>query len=255
MSNYIGKDDKGRKIYHGMQTSKQTEVADSLLNFLEVEIPKIEKELSKEYGSTVLYKYYLGKKLEEYLIQYNVLEKDRRKFWDEIKDLASSSTTITREDGKNSKVRSFFEQCYVLSQIDIEAVKKLSWRQWQSLLDRVANREDERIFEWIRVHTPKIKEDEWRSFQKCLNLFLKNKETSVFSEKEIFEIYDSILLVSQHWLELFAEYSKRQPRSLKIKSKGKWELKFYAQCFLMKKEKKSEMNQELCYQAFSSLIK
>ncbi|MDD4111208.1 MAG: ATP-dependent helicase [Clostridia bacterium] len=253
MSKYIGKDILGRKVYHGMQTSKQTEISDSLLNFLEIEIPKIEKELAAKYGSSVLYKYYLGKKLDEYLIQYNVLEKERRTFWDEIKNFASSSTTITRDDGKNSKVRSFFEQCYILSQIDIETVNKLSWRQWQNLLDRVVNREDKRIFDWIKEHTPKIKEDEWRSFQKALNLYLKNMDTSVFSQNELFSIYESILFMSQYWLKAFSEYAKRHPKSLKIKSKGKWELKFYTQCFLTKKEQKKDLDSDLCSEVFLNI--
>ena len=107
-------------------------------------------------------------------------------FWDEIKTLVTEKARA-REDGKNSVTRSFYEQCYQLSLIDIDVVQKLSWRQWQDLLDRVGNREDERIFAWIKNSTGKIREDDWREFEKALHLYLKKKDTSVFSDYELFK--------------------------------------------------------------------
>ena len=110
---------------------------------------------------------------------------------------------------KTLATRSFYEQCFVLSQYDKEVVEKLSWRQWQDILDRVSNREDERIFEWIRNKTEKIREDDWREFEKALHLFLKSKDTSVFSDIEVFDIYNSLYSMSVYWRIAFSAILKR----------------------------------------------
>jgi len=61
-----------------------------------------------------------------------------------------------RNEGAHSVTRSFYQQCYILSQQDKKTVEKLTWRQWQDLLDRVGNREDERIFDWIKLLTEEM---------------------------------------------------------------------------------------------------
>ena len=141
-----------------------------------------------------------------------------------------------------------------MSQIELSIVEKLSWRQWQDLLDRVANREDERIFNWIGIHEPKIKESEWRSFEKALNLFLKGKDTSVFEDEELFEVYEMILLMAQEWLLGFDEFSKTHPKSAKLKTKAKWENKFYSTCFEYRKQKKVNLNADICKDILEMLL-
>ena len=46
------------------------------------------------------------------------------------------------------------------------------------------------------VHKPNIKEKEWRPFEKALHVFLKNKDSSVFEDEKLFEIYEMILLMA-----------------------------------------------------------
>ncbi len=112
-------------------------------------LAQIEADLEEVYGKSVLYKYNLGKFLGELLTKYNISASERKQFWDEIKTFATKENR-RRDESKNAETRSFYGQCYRLSQFDQEVVEKLSWRQWQDILDRVLNREDERIFEWIR---------------------------------------------------------------------------------------------------------
>jgi hypothetical protein len=175
-------------------------------------------------------------------------------FWKEIKYLASNETR-KRDEGKNSSRRCFYEQCYVLSLQPLKTVNRLTWRQWQDLLDREDNREDERIFDWLGSSEEKIREDDWREFEKALHLYLKDKDTSVFEDEELFAIYDSIMLMSVKWREQFKVFEQEHPKSAKIKTKGTWAKKYYARCFVLKKEQRSKVvTEEMCQIAFSELI-
>ena len=206
MNHVVSLDKDGHLIYKGLLTSKEIATIDEILNALKEEIPQVESDLKEAYGKTVLYRYYLGKFLGDLLTKYDISVAERRRFWDEIKVFATQEKR-TRNEGTNSKTRSFYEQCYVLSRLDLDIVQKLSARQWQDLLDRVGNREDERIFKWIKEKQDKIREDDWREFEKGLHLYLKSKDTSVFSDEELFEIYDSIFEMSKYWRIAFKQFS------------------------------------------------
>lgn len=254
MSHVVSLDKNGHLIYEGMLSSKEIATIDEILEALKKEIPQVENDLLVEYNKSVLYKYYLGKFLAGLLDKYKISFIERRKFWDEIKLFATKENRV-RNEGANSVTRSFYEQCYVISQYDIETVEKLSWRQWQDLLDRVGNREDERIFAWIKNSTEKIREDDWREFEKALHLYLKKKDTSVFSDYELFSIYDSIMLMCQTWREKLKEYSELYPKSMKIRHKGVWAKKYYSRCFELKKEQRLKtITKDLCNSTFSIIM-
>lgn len=244
----------GHMVYDGLLSSEEKASIDDILHALQEEIPTIEADMKAEYGQGVWYKYNLGLFLGSLLEKYEISVSERRRFWDEIKHFATKEER-KRGEGANSVTRSFYQQCYILSQQDKDVVEKLTWRQWQDILDRVGNREDERIFQWLKRFTKKIREDDWREFEKALNLYLKGKDTSVFETEELFEIYDSIMLMSIKWREQFKVFSTEHPKSAKIKSKGKWSKKYYALCFNKKKEQHSQVvTDEMCYEAFAELM-
>lgn len=249
MKHIVALDAEGHLVYDGLLSSKEKASIDEILNALKTEIPQIESDLEETYGKSVLYKYNLGKFLGGLLSKYNISVSERRRFWDEIKTFATKKSR-TRDDGINAVTRSFYEQCYVLSRYDIEVVEKLSWRQWQDILDRVGNREDERIFEWIRNRNDKLREDDWREFEKGLHLYLKNKDTSVFTDEELFSVYDSILEMSKYWRIAFAQFSKDFPNSAKIKSKARRSKKYQSTCFQLKRELRKQLDDEIFEQAF-----
>ena len=249
----VEKDENGRKIYRGFLSSEETKQADLLLGYLQSEIPSIAQDLKEKYGDSALYKYFLGKRLAELLDEYGISEKERVYFWNEIKNFAPDKER-KRNEGGDAKTRKFYEQCFQLSQIDQKIVEKMSWKQWQDLLDRKTNREDERIYTWIGIHEPKIKPGEWAAFEKGLNLFLKNKDTSVFEDEELFEIYEMIFSMGQAWLRLFSTFSNNYPKSAKIKTKSKWEKKFYELCFKCRKANKNNITSEDCDIIFNSLM-
>lgn len=249
MGHVVRLDAEGHLVYEGLLSSKEIATIDEILATLKQEIPQIEADLEEAYGKSVLYKYHLGKFLGELLTKYNINASERRKFWDEIKTFATNETRI-RNEGTNAETRSFYGQCYRLSQFDLEVVEKLSWRQWQDILDRVGNREDERIFEWIRNRKEKLREDDWREFEKGLHLYLKNKDTSVFSDEELFEIYDSILRMCQYWRIAFAQFSKDFPKSAKIKSKARRSKKYQVSCFQLKRELRKPLDDDIFEKSF-----
>ena len=122
MGHVVEIDKEGRIIYDGLLSSQEKATIDEILNALKTEIPQIETDLEEIYGKSVLYKYNLGKFLGELLDKYEISFSERRRFWDQIKHLATKENR-KRDDGKNSATRSFFEQCYVLSKYDIDIVK------------------------------------------------------------------------------------------------------------------------------------
>ena len=253
MGKVVTVDKEGRIIYDGLLTSKEKADIDEIIAALKEEIPQIEGDLKEEYGDSAMYKYYLGKFLGELLDRYEIPNYERVAFWKEIKSLATQETRI-RNEGKNA-TRNFYEQCYVLSRFGTDTVEKLSWRQWQDILDRVGNREDERIFEWIRTRQEKIKEADWREFEKGLHAYLKGKDTSVFDEDELFAIYDSLLSMGQYWLAAFKAFEKENPKSAKIKTKPKRSKKYIATCLQLKKEQRKPLSEEIFAQAFEAAMK
>lgn len=250
MAHIVEFDKDGNIIYKGMLSSSEILLYDQLIETLKSIIPQLEQDLKDQYGDSIMYKYNLGKLLGEILEKNNVSIKERRRFWDEIKALATTEKR-TRNEGKNSKKRSFFEQCYRLSQIDKDTVKKLSWRQWVTLFDRSdKNTDDRRFFIWIRNYPKKIREDEWREFMKVLNLYLDKTDTSVFSDAELFEIYNSMIIMANIWLSEVKEFKKTHPASRKLKSLSSWSKKFYKNCFSYVRNNKTKISKELCLSQF-----
>lgn len=253
MGHIVALDAEGHLIYDGLLSSQEKATIDEILNALKEEIPQIESDLEILYDKSVWYKYNLGLFLSGLLEKYNISISERRKFWDEIKTFASKEER-KRNEGTNSVHRSFYQQCFILSQQDKDVVEKLAWRQWQDLLDRVSNREDERIFEWIRNRKEKIREDDWREFEKGLHLYLKSKDTSVFSDKELFDIYDSIYAMGVYWRIAFNNFSKEYPKSAKIKTKSRRSKKYQEVCFRLKKELRKPLDNDIFNKAFEQAM-
>lgn len=243
----------GEIIYSGMLSSQEKAAVDEIITALKNEIPEIENELSEKYGNSVWYRFYLGKIMGSLLERFDVSISERRKFWDEIKLLASEEERI-RDEGKNSVTRSFYQQCWVLSEIDEETVGRLSARQWQDLLDRVSNREDERIFDWIKSYPAKIREDDWREFEKSLHLYLKGKDTSVFEDDELFDIYNSLMTMAQQWRIQLKEFEKNHPKSAKLKNKANWSKKYRTNCLQIARDRRCLVDETISREVFEQIM-
>lgn len=245
MANTIKKDEKGRKIYKGLLSAEERQAADKLLNELIEFIPPIEKGLQEKYGDSIDYKYFLGKELGKLLDEKNISGRERIYFWQEIRSFAS--------EGENAKDRSekrmLYEQCFILSQLDKETVEKLSWRQWQDLLDRPKNRADERIFDWIKKNPDKIRQDDWREFEKVLHNYLKTHDTSFFEEDELYVLFDQIMIIVSVWREEFKAFLKTLPKE-KVKYKEShmkyYRDRYYKKCLAEKRNFTIENIRDLC---------
>lgn len=259
MAKVIEFDKNGNILYRGMLTANEIASYDDVINALKEEIPQIEKELKQKYSdnkgrTTIEYKYFLGKALSQYINRFDVSFVERRRFWDEIKNLASTEER-KRDEGKKSARRSFFEQCYILSMIEHDTVVKFSWKRWQDLLDRDVNSQDKRIFDWIGKNAERITQSDWAEFEKALNLYLKNKDTSVFSGEELYEIYDINLQIAGYWNKFFKSFKKEHPDSAKIKKKSMYSKKYYAECFeYMKKSRKHTIDEVTCLSIFNGIM-
>lgn len=251
MSNIVSLDEKGNIIYEGFLSSKEVATINEIIKALKKELPEVQNQLESVYGSSAMYKYYLGKFFGSLLDKYDIQYSERRKFWDELK-LIVDKNAPKRADGRNAR-RSFYEQCYILSTYPIKAVRKLSWRHWQDWLDRKIAYGDKRFFDWLIQYPEKIKQDEWREFLKALNDYLKKKETGVFSDEELFKIYDSLMNMCQFWIKNFKQYCKDFPKT--TKKNASWSKKFYSDCFALKKENKELfVSENVCQEAFKKMM-
>ena len=62
-----------------------------------------------------------------------------------------------------------------------------------------------------------------------------------------------ILLIGKTWGGKMQEFEKEFPKSGKIKTKSKWETKYYELCFKSRKANKSNLNSENCEILFNTL--
>lgn len=97
----------------------------------------------------------------------------------------------------------------------------------------------------------------WREFEKGLNHYLKNKDTSVFTDNELFEIYDSIYSMGHYWIVAINKFSKEHPKSVKIESRSKTKRskKYQGECFRLKKELHKPLDESIFSQAFTFAMK
>lgn len=62
----------------------------------------------------------------------------------------------------------------------------------------------------------------------------------MFTDEELFEIYDSIFAMSVYWRITLKQFSKDFPNSAKIKSKVRRSKKYQSECFRLKRERRIE---------------
>lgn len=248
MSKTIDSNKKGIKIYDGLLSKEERVHADKILNELKTIIPNLEKKLEGQYSSkNNMYRYFLGKNLSDLIDKYEITDRERVYFWNEIKFLASTSQNKIVD---RSKYRNDYEYCYLLSHFDINTVNQLSWRQWSSLLDRKKIICDDRIIVWISNIDFKIKENHWRDFLKALNLFVKNKDTIVFDNQEIFYIFNYIYKIISLWYSFFEKYFNNDLNNMttargSTQTLSKYKKKYYKEALKYKSYDKDSIIQKL----------
>lgn len=255
MSNkYVRKGKNKEKIYRGLLSAEERREADRLLEIVTDKIPEFEKELTDKYKDKVQQRFRLGEKLSSFIDRENIPEREKMYFWEELEDFASREDTPLGR-GKN---RNFYRYCYLLYSYGYDIATILNWREWSDILDRNKVREDERLFKWVIKKKQNGENLYWRDFLMCLNMYMKNKETFVFSDSEIKNVFEQILQIASS----YNLYVKKHAGDLKQSStqktnrlKRKLKKRYFERSIDKVSENVSQLEQQELESAFNTLIK
>jgi len=180
---------------------EEKEKALKLHKCLETLIPKIEKKFEKEVydkektrkrksriNNRLVYKLGVGIKqaiCDEYLVPEDEIE------WVfiAIREIYSKRNVFLQR----SKRRDDFRYIFEAAKLPYKFFDKITWDGWRRLMDSPNVRSEKRFITWLERKydkTKEIKRGFIRKFLKRLNALLKNKDTSVFTDEELFEIYE-----------------------------------------------------------------
>lgn len=204
---------KKNDVYDGMDSYsdvKRTEeylqlMKESVLNFERDLIDTYVKKPSDMYNSE--YSFELGKFLSEKLSEAMIIESDRYKFWDMLRNY------VNQQDDRLviTDKRDPYEYCYMLSKLDRSLVLKYSRARWDHLFDCVTARQDDRIYKWL-LNNEEVSflksSDVWKEFIKGIKVYFKKIDTSIFDDEELFEFYDDIMYKSIYIIKYMKENSK-----------------------------------------------
>lgn len=134
--------------------------------------------------------YRIGYFLNKVSDKFNIVgTSDESYYWQTIYSYASS--VIQRGSppvSKNTK-RNHFRLCAYMAKKEWDFVKEVgNWSVWRDLLDNIRLQEDSRIFEWVinAIHKSKAGHKEMRPFIHEVRRTIKNKDTKVLTDKELF---------------------------------------------------------------------
>ena len=149
------------------------------------------KEAFSRRGDIRLW-FMLGKKLRE-IVKNSKLVKPREYRWALEAVRMYATPRILRKD-RGSRLH--LDYCIRISELPWDFVKKLNWGDWVFFLDSKSLRQEPRIDKWLQNRIEKLREldrSKFRELAKRLNAEFKDIDTSVYSDRELFAIYDSVL--------------------------------------------------------------
>lgn len=182
-------------------TPEEKERALQLHKCLEALIPKIEKKFEKEVcgkekdktrksriSNKLIYK--LGQEIKEAICDEHLVSEDEIEWlFEAIREIYSKKDVFLRRGKRRDDFRYIFEA----ARLPYKFFNKITWDGWRRLMDSPNVRGEKRFIAWLEGKynkTKEIKRGFIREFLKRLNAFLKNKDTSVFTNEEMFKIYE-----------------------------------------------------------------
>ncbi|MCH4242455.1 MAG: hypothetical protein LKF81_11230 [Prevotella sp.] len=228
MTFYVRKNQNGEIQYHGFQTEKQQQQADEFLKMIEKQFPEKTKEYAEAYsdGSSMYY-YKMGSWLRKLVNEFGILNRDYSYLFNEIIEFAPDKERLR----KTNDNRNPYFQAFNFSELKEAAVNKLTWHDWQSLLERPDVIGEKRIFKWIEEYDIKeAKGKNWRSLLKMMHAYLLKIDTSLFSDQEMFNTFNSFVDCIQVWNKEFKIFKRSNLKSAKVKDKkseSKWQQKYF----------------------------
>lgn len=146
----------------------------------------------KNQGNVLLW-YALGLELRKICKEKEITgRRERRWLWEAIENIHATDRIIRASRGRT---RSHFEYCFRLSQFPINFAKQLNWSEWVYFFDSRTVREEPRIDKWLETLVERnevINRNNFRQFTQLLNKRIRKLDTSILTQKELFEIYNDI---------------------------------------------------------------
>lgn len=255
MSKIIGKTKEGSKVYLGAMTPQEIQEADDFLESLQKDVKRFETSLCAKYSPASLeYKYYIGEFLFNQIQLKGISSFERLYVFEEIKHWVQTDIETNKDRGNK---RLFYDYCYRLYCFGFDIVFSFNWRQWSELLDRSVTTKDIRVLDWLKENVREMKEDDFRMFLMVLNEYLKNRDTSVFSDEELFKKYDLLFEVVVQWNILLKKYFKGKTDNFSKARKNnvtKYKKKYVAQSIAESKFKTIHQAPFICESVFKTLF-
>jgi len=189
-------------------TGELREQAERLDEFLSKKVSEIEKEMKStgflklkgKKGEVVKLWYEVGKQLDFVTDTSVVAAEDREFVWRAIYDHAGALapgplTERVRRDPETSH----FSYCFRLSRFPWEFVELAGdWTSWSEFFDRKETKNDPRIIEWLgrkaKACNISGRQNWLRPLTKAIHKEFENKDTTVFSQEELYKRLGSIFL-------------------------------------------------------------
>lgn len=187
-------------------TDAEKKQAEQLDTILEERISKLEKQLKDSgllslkgrRGKVLKLWHEVGKNLQFIMDTSVVAAEDRDFVWRAVYDHVNKlHEGPIPERARNYPETSHFSYCYKLSQFSWEFVEMVGdWTSWSEFFDRRETTNDPRIIEWLgkkaRVGDVSGRQDWLRPLTKEIHKKLGGKDTTIFSEEELYERLDMI---------------------------------------------------------------
>ncbi|MDD2180957.1 MAG: hypothetical protein PHW32_01155 [Bacilli bacterium] len=184
---------KKNNTYSEIITYDDFKYTEEQLEKMKEEFLNLEKKLSAKYPDyDSKYSYELGKILTGKMREYKIIESERYAFWEMLREyvnLKDKRKTIT-------KLRDAYEYAYMLSKLPEKLAVKYSRSKWDHLFDVTTARKDSRLYIWLENVEKFDFINSARAFQdfcKGLKVYTKNIDTAVYTDEEIFELYNDVM--------------------------------------------------------------
>ena len=187
-------------------TGELREQAERLDEFLSKKLSEIEKEMKStgflklkgKKGEVVKLWYEVGKRLDFVTDTSVVAAEDREFVWRAIYDhaVALAPGPLTERVRRDPET-SHFSYCFRLSRFPWEFVEMAGdWTSWSEFFDRKETKNDARIIEWLgrkaKASNVSGRQNWLRPLTKAIHKEFENKDTTVFSQEELYKRLDTI---------------------------------------------------------------
>ncbi|EKN69295.1 hypothetical protein BABA_10546 [Neobacillus bataviensis LMG 21833] len=245
----------GKKAYLGLLSPQEIEEANKMQEYLETFIPALEEKLNTKYKKRVVaYAYEFGTELRKLVEQFDIKGIQEKMFWDQIRDFASNDEGRPQDRGN----RKLYDYYFKLSYYDLIDINNVNWSEWSYLFDVKEVMKEERIINWLaaKAKNIKISRNPFRLFMTGIRLFIKDKDTSVFEDQQLFEKYDMVYDITSAYIDLYKQSftdQDKKPTEARLKQKKKYQEKYFKEVFLLKRKSKDYDLLFICEQAFKKI--